>query len=220
MTKKVLYISYDGMTDPLGQSQVLPYLTKLSQEKFNFHLISFEKEIPFEKNKANIQEICDAANITWHPIKYTKKPAVFSTLWDIYHMNKKAFELHAQHQFSIVHCRSYISSLIGLKMKRKFNVPFVFDMRGFWADERIDGKIWDLKSPFYKFIYNFFKKKEKQYLSESDRIISLTSAGKEVILDWKVEGVTRDKIEVIPCCVNLDLFNPSSIQVESQDQLR
>lgn len=208
------------MTDPLGQSQVLPYLTKLTNEGFDFHLISFEKDIAYKNNRKHVQQICDQAKIIWHPIKYTKKPAVFSTLWDIYQMNKKTFELHAQHQFSIVHCRSYISSLIGLKMKRKFNVAFIFDMRGFWADERIDGNIWNLKNPFYKVVYNYFKKKEKQYLAESDRIISLTSAGKEVILDWKVAGVSDDKIEVIPCCVNLELFNPSTIQVESQKQLR
>jgi glycosyltransferase involved in cell wall biosynthesis len=206
MNKNILYISYDGMTDPLGQSQVLPYITKLSAEGFDFHLISFEKEIPFEKNKENIQKICDAANITWHPIKYTKNPPVFSTIWDIYKMNKKAFDLHLKHDFSLVHCRSYISALVGLKMKRKKNVPFIFDMRGFWADERVDGNIWDLKHPFYKFIYNFFKKKEKQYLAESDRIISLTSAGKKVILDWNVAGVTDEKIEVIPCATDFDLF--------------
>lgn len=220
MNKKVLYISYDGMTDPLGQSQVLPYLSKLSKENLDFHLISFEKEIAFEKNKATIQQICDAANITWHPIKYTKKPAVFSTLWDIYHMSKKASDLQAEHHFSIVHCRSYISSLIGLKMKRKHNIPFIFDMRGFWADERVDGNIWDLKSPFYKFIYTYFKKKEKLYLAESDKIISLTSAGKQVILDWNVEGVKDAKIDVIPCCVNLELFNPSAIKKEEQAKLR
>ncbi len=28
---KVLYLSYDGMTDPLGQSQVIPYLVGLSK---------------------------------------------------------------------------------------------------------------------------------------------------------------------------------------------
>lgn len=208
------------MTDPLGQSQVLPYITKLSEEGFDFHLISFEKEIPFEKNSDNIQKICDASNIVWHPIKYTKNPPVFSTIWDIYKMQKKAFNLHAEQAFSIIHCRSYISALVGLKMKRKKNVPFIFDMRGFWADERVDGNIWDINKPFYKFIYNFFKKKEKQYLTESDHIISLTTAGKEVILDWKVEGVDEGKIEVIPCCVNLDLFNPNNIKIDEQNALR
>ena len=28
--KKVVFLSYDGITDPLGQSQVLPYLLGLS----------------------------------------------------------------------------------------------------------------------------------------------------------------------------------------------
>lgn len=210
MNKKVLYISYDGMTDPLGQSQVLPYLSKLSKEGFDFHLISFEKEIAYEKNQAHIQNICDSFNIIWHPLKYTKKPPVFSTIWDVYKLNKKAFDLQKEHNFSIVHCRSYISSLIGLKMKRKQHVPFIFDMRGFWADERVDGNIWDLKNPFYKFIYHYFKKKEKQYLAESDRIISLTSAGKEVILDWKVKGVDEGKIEVIPCATDFELFQVNS----------
>lgn len=210
MNKKVLYISYDGMTDPLGQSQVLPYITHLSKEGYDFHLISFEKEVPFENNKTTIEEICKKANISWHPIKYTKRPAVFSTLWDVYHMNKKAFELHEVHQFSIIHCRSYISSIIGLKMKRKLDTSFVFDMRGFWADERVDGDIWNLKNPFYKFIYNYFKKKEKQFLSESDKIISLTAAGKEVILDWKVSGVDASKVEVIPCATDFELFEVNS----------
>ena len=42
-SKNILYLSYDGMTDPLGQSQVLPYLIGLTKEGFTFHIISFEK---------------------------------------------------------------------------------------------------------------------------------------------------------------------------------
>ena len=64
-------------------------------------------------------------------------------------------------------------------------------MRGFWADERVDGKIWDLKNPVFKSIYNFFKKKEKQYFSQSDAIVSLTENGKQEILSWDLENVTE-----------------------------
>ena len=38
----VLYISYDGMLEPLGQSQVLSYLKLLASDR-SIHLISFEK---------------------------------------------------------------------------------------------------------------------------------------------------------------------------------
>jgi hypothetical protein len=41
--KNILYIAYDGMTDPLGQSQVLPYISGLSKLGYQFTLISCEK---------------------------------------------------------------------------------------------------------------------------------------------------------------------------------
>ena len=41
----VLYLSYDGMTDPLGQAQVIPYLQELSSKHgHTYTLISFEKK--------------------------------------------------------------------------------------------------------------------------------------------------------------------------------
>ena len=42
MTQGILYISYDGMLEPLGQSQVLTYLERLSSGR-EIHLLSFEK---------------------------------------------------------------------------------------------------------------------------------------------------------------------------------
>lgn len=40
--KKILYISYDGILEPLGYSQVLKYMESLSKD-FEITLISFEK---------------------------------------------------------------------------------------------------------------------------------------------------------------------------------
>lgn len=41
--QKVLYISYDGILEPLGQSQVLAYLKKLALGR-NIYLLTFEKK--------------------------------------------------------------------------------------------------------------------------------------------------------------------------------
>ena len=41
--RRVLYISYNGMLDPLGQSQVLPYLRALAGRGVHFTLLSFER---------------------------------------------------------------------------------------------------------------------------------------------------------------------------------
>jgi len=209
--KNVLYLSYDGMTDPLGQSQVLPYLIGLSQKGFRFTLISFEKPERFEEEKGKIAALCEAHNILWKPLLYTKNPPVLSTILDVRKMKKLAAGLHQEKAFQLVHCRSYISALVGLNLKRKKGIHFLFDMRGFWADERVEGKIWNPKNPLFKSIYSYFKKKERRYLEESDAIVSLTTAGKTEILSWELQNVPMEKISVITCCVDLNLFNPDKI---------
>lgn len=195
------------MTDHLGQSQVLPYIINLSKENYTFHLVSFEKPERFNKNKSLIKKICYENNIEWHPLNYTKNPPVLSTLWDLAKLNQKIKKLGRKTAFDMIHCRSYIPAIFGLKFKRKWNAKLLFDMRGFWADERVDGGLWNKnKFPFNK-IYNYFKRKEKELLIHSDHTISLTHNGKNKLL------LNPDKddyapISVIPCCADLNLFKP------------
>ena len=220
MDKHILYLSYDGMTDPLGQSQVLPYIIGLTKAGYSFHLVSFEKPDRYHQNRTTIEAICKEHNIDWHPLKYTKRPPLLSTVWDVFKMKKVAKELHKKYTLSLIHCRSYISALIGLSFKRNYKVPFLFDMRGFWADERVDGGLWNLKNPIYKKVYQYFKRKEVQFFKESDHVVSLTSNGKKEILTWKGLGYLEDKISVIPCCVDTNKFNPALIDTQELDNLR
>jgi hypothetical protein len=41
--RRVLFISYNGMLDPLGQTQVIPYLRELAKRGVSFTLLSFER---------------------------------------------------------------------------------------------------------------------------------------------------------------------------------
>jgi glycosyltransferase involved in cell wall biosynthesis len=206
MKKQVLYLSYDGLTDALGQSQILPYLLGLEKIGHSFHIISFEKKESFAQFQAIIEEQIKGKNIRWHPLFYTKKPPVLSTLYDLKRMKNSAFSLQKSHHFDAIHCRSYLPGLIALKLKNKFACPFIFDMRGFWADERVEGKLWNVKHPIYRKIYSYIKRKEERLLSEADAIISLTNAGKKSVLTVYPQLDISTKISVIPCCVNQKLF--------------
>jgi glycosyltransferase involved in cell wall biosynthesis len=216
---KALYISYDGLTDPLGQSQVLPYLEGLSAKGIQFHIISFEKNHRFSQLKETIEGRCKKAEITWIPLMYTKNPPLISTVLDLRKMGKLAFKLHKENNFDVVHCRSDLPALIGSKLKKK-GVKFVFDMRGFWADERVEGKIWNLKNPIFKWAYNYFKKKELSFFKEADAVISLTNNGKNEILSWKEFKDKPPYVEVIPCCVDLDKFDPNKIEQSEVDKAK
>lgn len=207
---EILYISYDGMTDQLGQSQVLPYLAGLSQRGFSITLLSAEKADRFEKHGSFIRNLCKTAGIDWHPVEYTARPPVVSTLRDVFKIQSKALRLHKKKRFAVVHCRSYIAALIGLRLKKVYGVSFLFDMRGFWADERVDGGLWNLRSLVYKRIYNYFKKKEKLFLNQADHVISLTEAAALEMSKW--EGVRQPlPVTVIPCCVDTGLFDPDTV---------
>jgi len=200
------------MTDPLGQSQVIPYLQGLSENGHDVWLISFEKPERFKLGFEEIRNILEKAEITWLPQTYTSKPPVLSTLKDIRTMRKVAFETIAKEKIDVLHCRSYISALIGQAAKKKFGTRFIFDMRGFWADERVDGGLWKLSNPIFKRIYSFFKKKEKQFLLEADAVVSLTQNAASEIHSWK--GFKDVPITVIPCCADLDLFvRPEEIRI-------
>lgn len=207
------------MTDPLGQSQVLPYIKSLSKHGYEFHLISYEKPDRFAKHKKVIQQMCDEDNIQWHPQHYAQGKGLKNTLSQVRRLNKVAYYLHKKHTFDIIHCRSYISALAGMRMKSKFGTKFVFDMRGFWADERVDGGLWNLDNFLYKRIYNYFKRKERAFLKEADYVISLTENGKNEMLSWP-STKSDIRIKVIPCCTNLALFDPAKISAATKDQCR
>ena len=43
-----------------------------------------------------------------------------------------------------------LQPLIALFCKKIFGTKFIFDMRGFWADERVDGDIWKKMTSFIR----------------------------------------------------------------------
>ena len=215
MGNNILFISYDGMTDPLGQSQVIPYLQGLSKAGYKITLLSFEKKARYLVQSKLIKDILDQSGISWQPLFFTKRPPFVSKIYDVWKLKAKARALHRQYQFNLVHCRSYVPASAGLHLSRKYNVPFLFDMRGFWVDERVDNGQWNLQNPFFRFFYKKYKKKEKAYFTEAKHIISLTWRGKQELID--VYGVPENKITVIPCCVDLAHFNYKTISQSSID---
>lgn len=208
------------MTDPLGQSQVLPYVFGLRKRGYEFHVLSFEKMDRYRDHHKTILNLFKENDVTWHPQDYQLTGGIKKTLKQVRRMHKVTKYLNDIHHFDIIHCRSYMPALTGLKMKRKYGTKFIFDMRGFWADERIDGKLWSLDSPIYKRIYNYFKRKETQFILEADYSIIGTQNGYDEMHSWKSIQEKNPNVKVIPCCANLDLFDPSKITTEDQEELR
>jgi len=210
---RVLYLTYDGLTDQLGQSQIIPYIKGLSKRGHRFTVISFEKK-GNQKSIENTKQELFKMDITWRPLTYTKRPPILSTILDVQRLKYHALSVVRGNSIEIIHCRSYITSLVGLSLKKSRKLKFIFDMRDFWADERVDGGLWNLKNPVYHLVYRFFKKKEKQFWYHSDHVITLTEKAKELIGYHK--EITR--ISVIPTSVDIGHFKNPDLSLKSKFQ--
>jgi glycosyltransferase involved in cell wall biosynthesis len=219
-TKKILYISYDGMTDPLGQSQVIPYLAGLTKYGYQFTILSCDKPQKYKANKAYVQKLIDPFQIKWISIPYHKKPPVFSAIYDALKLQKKAAQIYRQEKYDMIHSRLGIPGLVALRLRQTQDVKLLNDIRGFWADERVDGGLWNIKNPLFKLIYSFFKKKEKESLEKSDYNICITEAGSKEILSWKNISNQPVPLEIIPCSVDLELFDPEKIDLLLKEKFK
>lgn len=203
--RNILFITYDGLTDPLGQSQILPYIQGISSADNHFTILSFEKPDRYAKLRNEIETQCIKHDIDWHPLPFHSQIPIVSKIYDRWLLRKNALRLYAQKKFEIIHCRSYIAAELGLLLKQKFDTKFIFDMRGFWADEKKDGGAWPQHKWIYRQIYSFYKQKEKEYIAHANAIISLTDAAKKEIESWPSYKHTTP-IYVIPCSVDTQLF--------------
>lgn len=207
------------MTDPLGQSQVIPYLIGLSKKGFEFTILSCEKPARFSFHKNEIENLLKPFSIKWVSVPYHKKPYVFSTVYDMLMLKRKAKKLHKKERFDMVHTRTGTPALVGLWMKEKFRVKFLNDVRDFYADSRVDSGAWNKSNLLYKSIYHYFKRKEKEQIEKCDGVICLTKAAEKIITtspDYKSET----PLEVIPCSVDLNLFDPEKMIDEKTAELK
>jgi glycosyltransferase involved in cell wall biosynthesis len=199
----ILYVSYDGMLEPLGQSQVVAYLEKLAPAR-RIHLISFEKPADWrdEGRRQAMRQRLEEAGIMWHPLRYHKRPSALATAYDLLMGSALTVRLAQRHKLGIVHARSYVPAFMALIAKHAVGTAFLFDMRGFWADERVDGGLW----PAGGQLYRAAKRMERKFLLAADHVVTLTYASEAEIKRFDFLADRTPPVSVIPTCADLSRF--------------
>mgnify|MGYP006098725737 CR=1 FL=1 len=199
-----LFITYDGLMDPLGKSQIIPYLKSISNNQRKVNVISFEKIENLKKKKIKTLKLeLSKNNIFWQYNKFSKNFGKIGKIFDFFKMFFFSFLLIKKKNINIIHCRSHIPALVGFFLKKILFVKFIFDFRGLWIEERFDYKIWKKKTKLNSLYYKIFKYLELSALNNSDYIVCLTNSIKPYLKN-KVKN--RVPIEVIPCCADYSFF--------------
>jgi glycosyltransferase involved in cell wall biosynthesis len=204
--RRVLFISYNGMLDPLGQSQVLPYLRELAKRGVRFTLLSFERPKAFTAEGVvhceQLREQLKTEGIEWHWLRYHQRPSIPATIYDVMAGYRKAGALVRRNRIEMVHARGHIPATIALALKRRFGIKMIFDLRGLMAEEYVDAEHWREGGVPYRMT----KAMERRILAATDGIVTLTERIWPIIREWKGLRGRAVHHEVIPCCVDLSLF--------------
>ncbi len=204
--RRVLFISYNGMLDPLGQTQVIPYLRELAKRGVQFTLLSFERAAAFVgegvRKREELRRELRQQGIEWHSLRYHQRPSVPATMYDVIAGIRKGKSLIKRNRIGLVHARSHIPATIALALKRRLGTKMIFDLRGLMAEEYVDAEHWREGS----IPYRITKAAERRIFEETDAVVTLTERIWPIIREWQGLRGREVQHEVIPCCVDLSLF--------------
>lgn len=201
---KVLYISYDGAGDNLGQSQIIPYLIGLTKEGMSFVFITFEKKETLDNKEllSLLGHKLKINNIDWSYLKFRKTRLSFLKLYDLILGVLVCIRKIKKEKVKIIHGRSFIGSVIALFLKKIFKVKVILDIRGFWPEERVEAGLWNK----YGLLYKITKYIERALILNADEIVILTKNAKKEIKGFGYLRNREININVIPTCVDIDGF--------------
>lgn len=200
MGRRVVYISYDGMEDPLGKSQVLPYLEALAARGHQFELVSFEKPPHATQFRKEVGHGIRSTRLRYH-----KTPTVPATAFDMLQGLSALSLLGLVRRADLVHVRSYVAGALALPFVIATRRPFLFDMRGLWPEERVADGTWSETGRVFKGA----KEVEKLLVKNASAITVLTNDMAHYLRHEAPFATTiKAPIQVIPTCTNLSRFTP------------
>lgn len=205
--KQVLYLTRNGLLEPLGQSQIFPYLRGLSRD-YEITLISFEKPADAADrsvmHRARVQ--CAELWLRWIPLRFRSRPRPWAPALAILQLALVAlWQWRRRSRPQLLHARSYVPAAIALLLHRLTGVPFIFDMRALWPEELITAGHLQRGSNLHDSLLWL----ERRCLQESSAVVSLTQAAVGYLHNRYPGELSGQRISVIPTCADLQRFQPA-----------
>jgi len=116
----------------------------------------------------------------------------------------KTLQILLFERFDVIHAHLHEGALIGVILGEIFGIPVVFDFQGSATEESIDHGFIKRDGFLYKVLRSL-----ESWINHSSPIILPSSANAERILLDKFD-CKPEQIQILPDCVNTDVFKPAS----------
>lgn len=198
----ILYITVDGLLEPLGRSQVLRYIEKLGERGWEFAVLSLERSSDLEdvERVGELEEELRRRGVDWIRLEYQQGGARQAAA-NIVNATVAALDYAASVELTMIHARSYVSGMVAAVLEVLLGVPYLFDIRGYWIDEKLDEGRWFTNPAIHKFA----RLVERALYRRSAGVVSLATPAAEDIRNGRF-GAWNRPLDVIPTCVDPDEF--------------
>ncbi len=190
-----LYLCYLSLDDPLTHTQVVAYLRGLAADGNDVHLLTFETGRLTRKRRGQLRAQLSAVGISWHGLRYHKRPSLPATIYDTLAGALYATVLIVRHRLDALHARSHVPAAMALIARWLVadRPALIFDIRGLMAEEYVDAGRWrEGGVPF-----RLTKAVERAAVRRADGIVVLTERIRRRLFDGDGSAHT------IPCCADL-----------------
>lgn len=205
---RVLFISHNGLTEPLGRRQVLSYVLGLGRRGWRFRVLSFEK--PDTADSVAREAVLTAlasVGAEWTPLSYHRRPPVVGTAFDMAHGLWRAGS-----RVQLIHARSTVPAAMALLLRLRYRAPWIFDVRGLLAREYADAGHWRADG----FLARATDAVEKRLLRRANGLVFLT---RRIELELGQAGGVPPELprKIVPCATDLEVFRPNP---EARERVR
>lgn len=190
------------MTEPLGRSQVIPYLSQLARHSVRIEVVAFEPPSASQSDVDSVAALLRREGIGYKALRRRADHGLGTKAREISQAVVEGLREAASFRPDVVHCRSYVPTAAGdLLATLVPGAKLLFDCRGMLGDEYVDNGHWTTDDLRYRLV----KLAERRFFHRAEGVVVLT----EALARWlRQEGVlgARTALEVVPCCVDMDRF--------------
>ena len=199
-----LFITHNGLTEPLGRAQIMPYVIGLARRGLRMEIFSFEPAGTDPRAVDKVRDELAMERVGWRSFVRSPSHALARKVLESAEAARVALFRAISGRPRIVHARSHLPAAVADVVATSLpKTKLLFDCRGMVGDEYVDAGHWTRDRLEYKLL----KREEARLFRRSEGIVVLTHA----LRDWLRETRAvpeKTPIQVIPCCVDAGRFKP------------
>jgi glycosyltransferase involved in cell wall biosynthesis len=202
--KRLLYLSVDGLLEPLGFSQVVRVIEGVAARGWRYEVISLEKQKDLA-NQARVRDVelrLAKAHIRWTRLEWNEAGGASAAASNLSVLTSSALRRVRQGGVDALHARSYVAAAAAHAVWLTTKTRFVFDTRAYWIDERLEDGKW-FTTPVR---LGFARGLEHQLFANAAGVVTLTELQANDVRSGLFGPAGARPIVCIPTCADYDDF--------------